>query len=318
MNIGICYDKNIQGEFIYSSFFEMLASMHVIVKPEHHLDRMHWMQKITEELPEMLIEEIKNLGDVTNEWLIIMDFSHKSPYCDLDIPDVLAELDKLELSQWSKLFLPYNKYITQEEKDHIVSVMKEYYELLFQYEAAYLQPFLTRIMKKELECCKKEGLLQRMKQYHQRLLVDHENIIFIKNKEYRYRLTELNKIVIRASTFISPHLLMHAETDTLYITMLVAVEEKKDIVPSDLTSLLKALSDETRLQILHAVHKKPDSTQGLALRLKLTEAGISKHLKLLHNAGLVSKKRQGNYILYQLDKAAVDFIPYRLYEYILR
>ncbi len=318
MYIGLCYDKEIRGEFSYSSLFEMLASMHVIVKPEHHLDRTHWIQKVMDDLPEELIEAIRNLGDITDEWLIIMDFTHESPYADLSIPDVLAELDKLDLSRWSELFRHYNKSITQEEKNHIVSVMKEYYELLFQYEIAYLQPFLIRIMRKELERCKEEGLLQRINQYHQRLIADHKNIIFLKNKEYRYNPAELNKIVVRASTFISPHLLMHEEMGTLYITMLVAVEEKKDIVPSDLTSLLKALSDETRLQILHAIHKKPASTQSLAIRLKITEAGISKHLRILHNAGLVSKKRQGNYILYQLEKTAVDFLPYRLYEYILR
>lgn len=64
--------------------------------------------------------------------------------------------------------------------------------------------------------------------------------------------------------------------------------------------------------------KEPATTQSLAISLKLTEAGISKHLKILSNAKLVNKIRKGNYVLYSINKDAIDFIPYKLYEYIMR
>ena len=123
--------------------------------------------------------------------------------------------------------------------------------------------------------------------------------------------------MITASTFVSPHLLMHEEKGILYLTVLVAVEERKNIVPSDLVSLMKALGDETRLKNLQEINKKPASTQSLATKLQITEAGISKQLKILYEAGLVYKRRQGNYILYHMNRTAIDFIPYTLYEYIL-
>lgn len=318
MNIGICYDHDLKGEFSYSPMFEMLASMHVITKPEHHLERTKWMEKVREELTPELIEDIKNLSQVTNEWMIIMDFAHMSPFSELPIPDALLELEKLSLFRWNKVYDSYHKSINKEQKTQILRVMKSYHEILFQYEIAYLQPFLIRILKKELEACKEEGLLVRLNGYHERLKVSAEEIVFYKNKEYRYKINSLDKISVRASTFISPHLLMHEDKNELYVTMLVPVEEKKDIVPSDLENLLKALADETRLKILRELSKRPDSTQRLASKLKLTEAGISKHLKLLYQAGLVNKHRQGNYIMYQLDKNAIDFLPYTLYEFILQ
>jgi DNA-binding transcriptional ArsR family regulator len=66
------------------------------------------------------------------------------------------------------------------------------------------------------------------------------------------------------------------------------------------------------------MRKEPATTQSLAVNLKMTEAGISKHLKVLSNASLVNKIRQGNYMLYSINKDAIDFIPYKLYEYIMR
>ncbi|MDF2905608.1 MAG: putative transcriptional regulator [Herbinix sp.] len=318
MNIGICYDQDTKGEFSYSPLFEMLASLHVITKPEHHLERAKWMNKVLDTLPSDLIDKIRDLSLITNEWMIVMDFAHMNPYSDLTIPDALIELDKLGLLQWNKLFQSYQKRIDKEQRLLILRVMKDYYELLFQYEIAYLQPFLIRILKKEMEACKEEGLLFRLNQYHERLKVDTESIVFHKNKEYRFKINNLSRIFVTASTFISPHLLMHEDKGDLYVTMLVPVEEKKDIVPTDLVNLLKTLADETRLKILRELNKRPDSTQRLAIKLKITEAGVSKHLKLLYQVGLVSKHRQGYYIMYQLDRNAIDFLPYTLYEFIMR
>ncbi len=318
MNIGICYDHDTKGEFCYSPLFEMLASMHVITKPDHHLDRAKWIEKVREELPIDLLEDIRNLSQATDEWMIIMDFAHMNPFSELAIPDALLELEKLGLYRWNKIFGSYHKSINTEQKMQILRVMKDYYEKLFQYEIAYIQPFLIRILKRELEACKEEGLLVRVNRYHERLKVDTDDIVFYKNKEYRYKINSLSKISVTASTFISPHLLMHEDKGAVYVTMLVPVEEKQDIVPPELENLLKALADETRLKILRELSKRPDSTQRLAIKLRITEAGISKHLKLLYQAGLVNKHRQGNYIMYQLDKNAIDYLPYTLYEFLLQ
>ncbi len=318
MNIGICYDKTIKGEFYYSPLFEMLASMHVITKPEHHLDRAKWMSKVLEELPPELLQRIRDVGAFTNEYMIVMDFADMNPYSELAIPDALHELDQLGLFRWNKVFESYQKRIDKDQKSQILRTMRDYYDILFQYEIAYLQPFLIRILKKEMERCKEEGLLLRLNKYHERLKVEAGSIVFYKNKEYRYNIDTLSKLSITASTFISPHLLMNEDNGIVYVTMLVPVEEKKDMVPMDLEGLLKALADETRLKILRELGKQPDSTQRLACKLKITEAGISKHLKLLYQVGLVNKHRKGNYIMYQLDRNAIDYLPYRLYEYLLR
>lgn len=318
MNIGVCYDKDIKGEFIFSPLLEMLASMHVISRPEHHLGRMNWFKSTADVIPKELMEKIKIFGSLTQEWLIIMDFCYQSPFDELDILDSLYELEKLSPYRWNAIFLTYHKRLDRNEIKNIICIMKEYYELVFANEIKFLQPFLTRVIKKEIAECKEEGLVNRLGRIHERIEVKENEIILYKNKEYHFELAKIKKIMITASTFISPHLLLYEEKGIIGLTILVEVEEKKGDVPSDLSSLFKALGDATRLKILHEMRKGPVSTQRLAQKLKLTEAGISKHLKMLHHTGLVNKHRQGNYIYYGLCKDAIDYIPYKLYEYIMR
>lgn len=69
--------------------------------------------------------------------------------------------------------------------------------------------------------------------------------------------------------------------------------------------MLRALADETRLRALKLIAAQPRSTQELAPLVGISEAGLSKHLRLLARAGLVRTKRQGYYVLYSLDKERI-------------
>lgn len=318
MNVGFVCENELSVEFAFSPLFEMLASMHVICVPEHHLDRRKWMDEIGDKIPHEILHNIRKYGRITGEWLIPMDFSVLSPYRDLCIPDALAEIETLSLYQWNKVYELYNDSIGWEEKNNIIEIMKNYYEIFFYSEINFLQPFLTHTIKRKINMFMEEGLLNSMAKIHERLEIKENKIIFHKNRDYSFNLNKLNKAVITASTFMSPHLLMHENKGILYLTMLVSLEERNEAVPDDLIDLLKALGDGTRLRILREMKTEAASTQSLALSLNLTEAGISKHLKVLCNAGLIEKKRHGNFMMYSINKNSIDYIPYKLYEFIMR
>ena len=63
---------------------------------------------------------------------------------------------------------------------------------------------------------------------------------------------------------------------------------------------LRALGDETRLQITRLVAEEPRSTKELATLLSLSESAVSRHLKTLASAGVVDSQRDGYFVLYRL------------------
>jgi DNA-binding transcriptional ArsR family regulator len=84
------------------------------------------------------------------------------------------------------------------------------------------------------------------------------------------------------------------------------IDEARPRIPSDdLVGVLKALGDPTRLRALRLVAERPRSTQELARLVGLTEAGLSKHLRQLAAAGLVTTRREGYYVLYSVEREQI-------------
>ena len=78
----------------------------------------------------------------------------------------------------------------------------------------------------------------------------------------------------------------------------------KSIIESALnwTSILKALADENRLQIIHTLLKQESSVQDLSESLDIKTYNISKHLKILETSGLVQKKKDGVHRIYHVTE----------------
>lgn len=62
--------------------------------------------------------------------------------------------------------------------------------------------------------------------------------------------------------------------------------------------LLKALADSNRMRVVAALLSRPACAKEIALALGLRQSNLSRHLKVLCNAGLISGSRHGNKISY--------------------
>lgn len=78
------------------------------------------------------------------------------------------------------------------------------------------------------------------------------------------------------------------------------------VPPEDLLKLLRSAGDPTRLKILQLLGVRARSTREIAGLLGFTEAAISKHLKLLAEAGWVEQDRHSYYVYYRLAHDARD------------
>lgn len=67
---------------------------------------------------------------------------------------------------------------------------------------------------------------------------------------------------------------------------------------------MKALGEESRLRIVRMLMKKQCSVNEIAEHLDLTQYNVSKHLRVLREAGLIDLEKSGQQRLYHL---APDF-----------
>jgi ArsR family transcriptional regulator, arsenate/arsenite/antimonite-responsive transcriptional repressor len=64
--------------------------------------------------------------------------------------------------------------------------------------------------------------------------------------------------------------------------------------------IFEALASGPRRQILAYLSKAELTTSELAIKFEMTPPSMSRHLSVLENAGLVTSKRQGQRVIYQL------------------
>lgn len=112
------------------------------------------------------------------------------------------------------------------------------------------------------------------------------------------------QLVLIPSTYVWPHIRVNCDgpypLGLVFPASSILREARPRIPPSELVGVLRAVADDTRLRTLRLVAERPRSTQELAPLVGVTEAALSKHLRLLADAGLVDRCRQGYYVLYRL------------------
>jgi len=61
------------------------------------------------------------------------------------------------------------------------------------------------------------------------------------------------------------------------------------------------LSEPTRLKILHTICQDERSVSAIVTATGATQTNVSRHLTLMHQAGVVSRRRAGNIVYYRVD-----------------
>src|SRR5258707_13256110 len=80
--------------------------------------------------------------------------------------------------------------------------------------------------------------------------------------------------------------------------MLLSLKRGRGMTGLDCIVALKALGEETRLRILRLLFKEPLSVTEISERLHATQYNISKHLRIMREAGLLVTEKQGRQRLY--------------------
>jgi DNA-binding transcriptional ArsR family regulator len=87
----------------------------------------------------------------------------------------------------------------------------------------------------------------------------------------------------------------------------VETAEELDQVFVVVARYFSLLAEPMRLRILYAICQSPLSVSAIVAATGATQTNVSRHLGLLHQAGVVSRRRDGNTVYYQVcDPEFVD------------
>ena len=78
---------------------------------------------------------------------------------------------------------------------------------------------------------------------------------------------------------------------------------KKKLSPAALNMIaerFKVLSEPIRLAILHRLQEGEASVNELTAAINTSQPNVSKHLKILQNAGILAREQKGNTVFYTI------------------
>lgn len=74
----------------------------------------------------------------------------------------------------------------------------------------------------------------------------------------------------------------------------------------EMAEKFRLLGDSTRLAILRALMEREKSVGEVVEETGRGQANVSKHLKLMHDAGLVARRKEGLQVFYRVDDPLVE------------
>jgi DNA-binding transcriptional ArsR family regulator len=128
--------------------------------------------------------------------------------------------------------------------------------------------------------------------------------------EHTVELDHETKLVLAPSAYVWPHVRLNCDEPwpaaIVYPAPFSLADRRSTLPPEEVVHVLRALGDETRLRALRLIAAGERSTQELAPLVGISQAGLSKHLRLLARAGLVQARRDGYYVLYGLERERIE------------
>ncbi|MCK5164391.1 MAG: ArsR family transcriptional regulator [Desulfobacula sp.] len=82
----------------------------------------------------------------------------------------------------------------------------------------------------------------------------------------------------------------------------------------ELIKCFKALSDKTRLRLLYVLQKYELNVNEIVLVVDMIQSGVSRHLKILVESGLLTSRRDGSFIYYSAAKNDITGSLIRLFD----
>lgn len=131
----------------------------------------------------------------------------------------------------------------------------------------------------------------------------------------------LEKVMLVPSLFLSmSSMIMYGYGQLIIIYDALTSDEHRNAmahVQRRIVAMARALEDPTRMTILRAIAKdKEYYGSRLAAKVGITPSSISRHMRVLRDAGLINEVNQDNRVMYELKREALEKFCEDLNEYL--
>ncbi|MFI2189889.1 DUF5937 family protein [Streptomyces sioyaensis] len=190
--------------------------------------------------------------------------------------------------------------------ERFLSMLERYWEEAFADEWQRIEPDLAASVAEAGRHIAERGLYALFRGLWPEVRCDPEagRLWLERPHDHEVAITPGDRLVLAPSTYVWPHVRVNCDgpwpLGLVFPVSSILREARPRIPPAQLTGILRALADDTRLRALRLIAERPRSTQELAPLVGISEAGLSKQLRVLAEAGLVERRREGYYVLYRL------------------
>jgi len=322
--------------FAYSPLLECVLSLHVLVGPKHHALQHGWVRQMRALDPELRrrIDDFACFFRWTLPGFLIPDAGGDAESFESELERILGLGPELQLDalgrplydhggagpavfdepsvrgtllarggEPAKLLLDDPPSLTR----LLCELLSDYWDAAFASEWHRIEPKLADAVVESGRALASAGIWAVLGRLPPRCRPDpagNELVVDLPH-DHELQISDSNPLVLSPSVFTWPHLRLNCDppwpTAIVYAAPFVAREAAPRIPPDELLRVLRALGDDTRLRILKLIAERPRTTQELGPLVGLSAAGLSKSLRRLADAGLVTSHREGYYIVYTLE-----------------
>lgn len=318
---------------LYSPALEAVLSLHVLVEPKHHPVQHEWVRAMRRLSP-ALKREIDAFAFAYRAYF--PEFFFPSPAGELlDFESELRRLRSLdERSVRREFAVPlvgpeagnpepkrlYERAVAESDEalarllvddprgllERFVAMLERYWQEAFADEWTRIEPELAASVTEAGRVIAAGGVYSLLRGLWPEVRSDREAGRFSLDRphDHEVEVGVDDVLMLAPSVYVWPHVRVNCDLPwpfgLVFPASSIIREARPRIPPAQLVGVLRALSDDTRLRALKLVAERPRSTQELAPLVGVTQAALSKHLRILADAGLVERHREGYYVLYRL------------------
>jgi DNA-binding transcriptional ArsR family regulator len=206
--------------------------------------------------------------------------------------------------------------------ERFAALLESYWEVAFAEEWDRIAPRLVQAVVDARRRVVEGTLNALLETLSPTLRIEHSTERFAVDlpTEHTLEITADRPLVLVPSAYVWPHLFCRCEEPwpaaLVYPAPFVADDARPRVPDDELLRRLKALADDTRLRTLGLIAERPRSTKELAPLLPISEAGLSRHLHQLADAGLVHAQREGYYVVYSLAEGSASALSHALRKFL--